>query len=915
MKQKFLKKGISLVLSLIMCFSICVGFVPQTANAAEKVNFTAYASSDNLLRGDTVTYSVDMSQNVSGTGLDLLFVYDDSVLELQSTEEGVVFDGLSDLNDTKSGVIHITIVSNNILENGNVFTATFKVKDTEKGAINAKVDRVELIDDNYEDVTCDIINNTMDVVVSIPAEGISLNETELTLAKGNFANLIATVVPEEANAKIEWSSSALNVATVDEDGKISAIGKGTTTIIAKAGSYSASCQITVTVPLEDIKITGTTDTLKKGQTTQLEVVFEPTDTTDNKDVIWSSSDTSIATVSANGTVVALKDGVVTITAVVGDKTDTYEITVQEIKLTSINMEETMTIHKGEMGKLTVTFTPSNTTDDTMVTWSSSDESVATVDMNGKVFAKSAGAAIITAKIGNLSAKCMVTVDVPLKEIIVNTNKLELTKNQTSEITYRFNPEDTTDDKTVAFVSSDVSVATVDENGKVVAKKEGKTTITITATNGVSTTVEVAVKEIPIDEIVLDKESVIVEVGDIEILYATIKPENNTDDDQTITWTSSNEKVVKVEADTTDSCKVTVKAISGGTAVITAEAWNGTKVTCTVKVPKHIESIALPELTEILRGTTKVLDVVVNPMDAEDDASVTWISSNPEIAMVDKTTGMITALKEGTVEITATTNTLNGKTGEPFTATATVVVKENHFTPEMGESISFGELEVLLKGQRFDLNDVLNLQVIIEEHAVTDDIYIEWNSSDEEIASIEQSGIVYGVKTGEVTITANITAINGAGEAETYEATAALEVKEIPLETIAFDKVITEMQVGATDKLNVIYNPENTTDDRNIIWISSDNVVLSVDNGVITAKKTGIATITAHVGEQKVSCEITVKDTEIIEPDVPDINDDNTSNKDESVSTGDTNNIMFYIVILVCSFVIIILSVKKVYIKK
>ena len=917
MKRKAWNKRIAWIISFVMCLSLWNGFMPQIVNAAERVSFTADVSSKNLQRGDLVTYSVKMNQNESGTGLDLVFNYDDSVLELQETVEGDVFDGFSDLNDATSGTIHAVIASNNILQNGTVFTATFKVKDTAKGVVDAQIESVQLVNDNYDDVDNTIVNNTAEVQIVIPVEGIYLNKNILSLEKGASSQLSASISPEDANTEILWSSSDTSVATVDENGNVMAVGKGVATVTAKADMYTANCEVTVTIPLESIEIIGAVDIIKKGQTTQLEVVFNPTDTTDNKDITWSSSDTSIATVSANGTVTALKDGVVTITATVGTKTDTYDITVQEIKLTAISMQETMTVHKGETDSLTVTYIPSNTTDDTMVTWSSSDESVVTVDGNGTVYGKKVGAAIVTAKIGSLSAQCVVTVDAPLKEIVPNSSKLELTKNQTSQITYRFNPEDTTDEKNVTFLSSDSSVVTVDTDGKVTAKKAGTATITLTGSNNISAVIEVTVKEISIDEIVLDKESTIVEAGETASLQATIKPENNTDDDQTITWSSSDKTVAIVEVDANDSSKVTVKAIAGGTAVITAKAWNGTQATCTIKVPKHIESIVLPKTTEILRGDTKVLEVIVNPTDVEDDTTVIWSSSNPEIASVDKVTGMITAIKEGTVEIIARTNVVDKKTGEPFIATTTVVVKEQHLTTEMGKDISFDEVPALLKGQKFDLNKALNLNDILEQNAVTDDIYIEWNTSDEAIATVGQSGIVYGVKEGTVTITAVIKAMDGAKNTKIYELATTLEVKEIPLEEIAFDKIITEMQVGATDKLNIIYNPENTTDDKTVIWTSSDDAIISVYNGVITAKKAGKATITAEVGKQKVSCEITVKETEVVTPNNPNEgnSNENIPSEDVPVKTGDSANIMFYVLLLLCGLEIIILTGKQGYLKK
>lgn len=834
MKNKIRKKGLALLLVLVTVFCLCGEHGAQQVKAAESVSFTADASQKELHRGDTVTYTVDMFGNQTGTGLDLVFIYDSAVLELQSTQEGTVFDGFSDLNDATAGTIHVVIASNNILSDGNVFTATFKVKDTAHGVVNAKIDSVQLINDNYEEITSNVLNNILDVTVTIPAASVSLNKSTISLLKGNTEALIATVLPDDADAVVTWSSSDTSVATVDANGVVTAVNKGTAAITAEADGQSAVCQITVTVPLDSIEITGTTSTLIKGQTTQLGIIYNPADTTDSKTVTWSSSDTNIATVSENGTVTALKAGTVVITANVGNKTDTYDITVEEINLTAIDIKDSTTIHKGETEQLIVTFTPDNATDDKTVEWSSSDETVVTVDTNGKVIAKSVGGAIITAKAGNHTAQCVVTVDAPLKEIVSNVSALNMIKNQTAAITYTLNPTDTTDEKTVIFSSSDTSIVTVEADGTLSAKKAGTAKITLTGANNVTAVVEVTVKEIPINEVVLNKQSAVVEAGNTITLQATIKPANNTDDDQSITWSSSDEKVVKVIVDANDSNKVTLEAVAGGTAVITAKTANGTEATCTVKVPKHMIGISLPENTELLIGDTKVLEVTVNPKDTDDDTTVVWSSSDSEIASVDEVTGMITARKAGTVEITATTNVLDTVTNKPFTATTTITVKE------------------------------------------------------------------------------------------------------IPLVSIEFDKTIIEMEIGTTDILKVLYDPDNTTDDKTVVWTSSDDEVLAVKDGVLTAKKAGTATITAQVGELKVSCEITVKESEK-EPDTDDndtdtdndvntdtetdTNKDNNANTDTSdvnkenvvsPNTGEYNSGVVFVVTVLCVVVLIVL--KKLFVK-
>ncbi len=117
-----------------------------------------------------------------------------------------------------------------------------------------------------------------------------------------------------------------------------------------------------------------------------------------------------------------------------------------------------------------------------------------------------------------------------------------------------------------------------------------------------------------------------------------------------------------------------------------------------------------------------------------------------------------------------------------------------------------------------------------------------------------------MKEGKAAIEAVISFKDGNGSTTgEYPVTTEIEVKEIALDSIAFDKVIKEMLVGATDTLQVIYNPNNTTDLREVIWESSDSDIISVENDKLIALKTGEAEITETVGSKKASCKITIKE--------------------------------------------------------
>ena len=258
-----------------------------------------------------------------------------------------------------------------------------------------------------------------------------------------------------------------------------------------------------------------------------------------------------------------------------------ETTTVDVEKVSLNKSAT-TLTEGESETLTATITPSNATGDKTVKWSSSNEAVATVDSNGKVTAKKAGTAVITATSSNgKTAGCTVTVkqkEIAITGISLNKSTTSLTEGESETLTATITPSNATGDKTVKWSSSNEAVATVDSNGKVTAKKAGTAVITATSSNGKTAgcTVTVKQKEIAITGISLNKSTTSLTEGESETLTATITPSNATGD-KTVKWSSSNEAVATVDS----NGKVTAK--KAGTAVITATSSNGKSASCTVTV--------------------------------------------------------------------------------------------------------------------------------------------------------------------------------------------------------------------------------------------------------------------------------------------------------------------------------------------
>lgn len=420
MKKSMWKKLMSTILALVMVLGLSGTLGFQHVDASEKAKLSVSVDKTEVKRGDIITYSIDLAGNETGVGLTLRMLFDKNVLEPVEGNDGIIKGNVitsAFMGDPyalkENGRFGVTVGANDPLENGNIIKAKFKVKDSASGDFKLQTlvhdltnYKGDLLDFNYDEAPS--------VKVVVPATGITVDKTATTIVKGATDKLTATVVPADANGTITWSTSDSSVATVSSDGTVTAVKNGKATVTAKCGDLSAQTKVTVINPLKAITITGTTHSIKKGQTTQLGLTYDPADTTDSVAATWTSSNTSVATVSKTGLVTALKDGSTTIKATVGNVSSTYDIAVKEVKLTGIKMEEKALIHKGDTKAFTVEYTPADTTDDKTVAWSSSDSTVASVDNNGIVTAVKPGSAVITAKVGNYQATCAVTVDAPLK---------------------------------------------------------------------------------------------------------------------------------------------------------------------------------------------------------------------------------------------------------------------------------------------------------------------------------------------------------------------------------------------------------------------------------------------------------------------------------------------------------------------
>ena len=345
-----------------------------------------------------------------------------------------------------------------------------------------------------------------------------------------------------------------------------------------------------------------------------------------------------------------ENGKVTINAAKGGnyvlwKKTTSETTIPVEKVTLNNTRLTLLVNN--TFQLEATVTPEGATDNE-VTWQSENDSIATVDGNGKITANTPGTTRITATAGGQTAACSVTVELPVTKVRLNKNKLTLAPKKTYSLKATVTPTNATKKK-VTWKSDNTSVATVTSKGVVKAKKTGTAKITATA-DGKKATCKVTVK-VPVTKVTLTKTKLVMGVKETFSLKATVKPSNATN--KTVSYKSSASSVVAVK-----NGKLTAK--KKGTATITATV-DGKKATCKVTVKS-----APTKKTKVTLNKKKVTLKVKKTFQIKPKVSSKFGSASFQYTIdkkgkkavkVDKN-GKITAKKKGKAIITV--KTYNGK---------------------------------------------------------------------------------------------------------------------------------------------------------------------------------------------------------------------------------------------------------------
>lgn len=698
--------------------------------------------------------------------------------------------------------------------------------------------------------TCVVTVSKKVIVVS----SIELNKNELALVEEEEFTLVATVKPDDATDKtVSWNSSEPSVATVAE-GKVKALKEGAAIITAKAGEKSTTCSLIVAkkiIAVESISLNKTELSLTKGQSETLVATVKPDDAT-QKTVSWSSSNTGVATVE-NGEVTAVGGGKATITAQVGEVEATCIITVT-VPVSSITLNNTnITLIEGEETTLVATIKPDDATDKT-VRWASDKTSIVVVEQNGKVTAVQEGSATITASAGDKTATCSITVQkkgIEVTKVTFSLSSLTLTEGKSYTLIATVHPSNATD-KTVYWSSSNPSIVTVSD-GTVTAKAPG--TATIVAQAG-DKTANCTVTVIP-----PSTEPETVDLG-LSVKWASFNvgassPEEYGDyyawgetsdySESSYKWcdgTSGSLTKYNTQSQYGSVDNKTVLELSddaaytnwGGSWRMPTDAeWTELRTKCTwtwttlngvngckVTSQTNGNSIFLPAAG--YRGGTTLRQTGTSG----DYRSSSLNSDSPTAAW-----GIV--LNQGGV-YRYSSDRRSGQSVRP------VYDDYDAGVPVASVNLNMTSL-TLTEGERKTL-----IAAVYPSNAT--DKTITWSSSNTAIATVSNAGDVMGISEGEATITASC------GGKSAY-CSVNVSKKVIPVTSITISKTALSLKKGDAATLIATVSPSDATD-KSVSWSTSDVTIASISqDGLVTAIKSGTATITAKAGEKSVTCSVTV----------------------------------------------------------
>lgn len=510
---------------------------------------------------------------------------------------------------------------------------------TAKGPGTTQVMIMSVADSSYWDICT--------VVVKQQATGVKMNYTKVEMDRGDYFDMEVTITPADSTeASLIWESLNTKVVTVSSTGRLTGRGVGTAIVLVKTQSGATSyCEVTVREPVVSLSLDPTEVTIDVGEKFTIEPVFKPA-TASNMAVKWTSSNESVAEVNALGEVEGFTGGTTVITCEAldgGYRAFCLVKVVEAVVDVKIN-PDSYRIGLGKTYLLTATITNHGTASDIGIEWSSEDESICSVDKNGRITGNDYGKTIIRAEAADgygAYATCEVEVVREVTSIRVNHSSMVIVQGESAALKATVNPSNATYN-TASFRSDDETIASVDEDGIITGITPGSTWVWAEAQDNSGKYARcwvTVIKPVPATGVTVSDKKIVLVSGEKKQIIYSMKPTTTTD---SVSWSSNNDAIATVDGDgnvtahRTGTCTVTVMTTSGKTAAVEV-----------IVLGLSRTKVEIPVYTKYTRLYVEGAD-----------GTVRWDVDDPTICEV--ANGVITARKVGKTTITAT---VNGRTLE------------------------------------------------------------------------------------------------------------------------------------------------------------------------------------------------------------------------------------------------------------
>lgn len=473
----------------------------------------------------------------------------------------------------------------------------------------------------------------------VRATSFDVDPATKNIIVGEKFNITPIFTPDNTtNKHVDYQSLDTGVVTVDDKGVVTGVGAGDAVIQCQSedGGFIATCAVRVDNAIE-FSLSPATKEIAVGKSFKLKKVTKPADA--NKTATWSTSNASIASVSASGRVTGKRIGSCVISCTITKYNQSARCRVKVAKLNSkVKFDnKNIRIGVGQTHRLKTTVWTNNSSKPKL-NWKSANSSVASVNSGGKITGKRVGLTKITATTNDsvrAKATCKVRVIQRISSLSLNTDYAVVYVGRTKKLTAKIKPANTTIKK-VKWASGDDNIARVTGSGKIRGIAEGNTYITATATDGSNKKARCYVKvldAVPATSIVVAQTDLTMERGDSAKLTYKVLPNDTSDN---IEFASDNKRVATVNN------KGNVRAVGTGNATITILASSGVSSTVDVNV------VALNKTSLNMRQYDTETLTVIGTSDP-----ITWYTANARIATVEN--GKVTGRAEGITYIYAYVN--------------------------------------------------------------------------------------------------------------------------------------------------------------------------------------------------------------------------------------------------------------------